>query len=89
MFVTIRGRRWQIVEAKPSITNSRGECDHPNALNKMIRIHPRQDSEQERLDTIIHEVLHAALWDLSEEAIAETATDLTIILSRLGYQRAS
>lgn len=41
---------------------------------------------KKRLDTEIHEFLHAAFPDLSEEAVTETATDLARILWSLGYR---
>jgi len=67
---------------------NRGECDAPTTIGKEIWIDPKQASELDRLDTIIHEVIHAAFWDLSEDAVAETASDLALILSQLGYVRA-
>jgi hypothetical protein len=42
---------------------------------------------QKRLDTEIHEFLHCAYPDLSEEAVDITASDLARILYGLGYRR--
>lgn len=39
------------------------------------------------LEILIHEILHAANWDLDEHAIQETAEDLANILWKLGYRR--
>jgi hypothetical protein len=44
-------------------------------------------TEFEELDTTIHEALHAAYPDLSEEAIDETATDLARLLLARGFGR--
>lgn len=39
-----------------------------------------------RLDTEIHEALHACLWDLDEEAILEIAGDIAAFLYSSGYR---
>jgi len=39
-----------------------------------------------RLDTIIHECLHKAYPDMSEDAVNEGATDFARLLWRLGYR---
>ena len=36
------------------------------------------------LDTYIHEAMHCCLWDTSEEAVHESATDIARFLWRLG-----
>jgi hypothetical protein len=38
------------------------------------------------LDTLIHEMLHAAMPDLDEDAIYETASDVAKVLWDLGYR---
>lgn len=84
MYVTIRGKRWKLELDQPIYDY--GVCDPPDAPNKRIRI-KKGMSDQDELSTIIHEVLHAAYWDLDEEAIDTTADDLARILRRLGYRR--
>jgi hypothetical protein len=44
----------------------------------------RSLSSQALLDTTVHEVLHAARPEMSEEAVAETATIIARVLHRLG-----
>jgi len=39
------------------------------------------------LDTIVHESLHACLWDLDEEAVAESAADVARLLWRVGWRK--
>jgi hypothetical protein len=39
------------------------------------------------MDSLIHEILHAALWDLDEEAVTETANAISAALWRVGYRR--
>jgi hypothetical protein len=46
-------------------------------------------SELDELDTTIHEALHAAYPDLSEDAIDEAATDLARLLLARGFGRIS
>jgi len=36
------------------------------------------------LDTVVHEVLHACRPEMSEEAVAETASTIARVLHRLG-----
>ena len=42
----------------------------------------------QRLDTIIHETLHAALPLLDEEAVRASATDIARVLTKSGYKYA-
>ena len=38
------------------------------------------------LEVHIHEALHACCWDLSEDAVTETARDIARFLTRLGVK---
>ena len=80
----LRGKYWEIRRDKlpPKLD---GLCD-PNA--KRITIQPQLSGERE-LDVLIHEMLHACHWDLAEESITETASDLARVLFRLGYRKNS
>lgn len=81
----IRGRVWGFVRRKlPSGTF--GLCDPPAKPGKRISIDNRLRGRLE-MDTTIHELLHAACWDLSEEAVDETATDISRALWRIGYRK--
>jgi hypothetical protein len=42
----------------------------------------------QRIDTIIHETLHAALPLLDEAAVRSTATDIARVLLKAGYKHA-
>lgn len=57
-----------------NLGNARGSCDPPTKPNKEIRIISSLKG-QELLEVMLHEILHAALWDLDEQAIEETAED--------------
>ncbi len=65
---------------------ARGDVDAPHRPNKQIRI--RADlKDEERLEVIIHEITHAAIWDASEETVTEFSHDLARILYRhLAYR---
>jgi len=62
-----------------------GEMDPIGVPGKEIRVALQQTSV-DVIDTLIHELLHAALPDISEEAITETATDIARVLHRLGVR---
>lgn len=62
-----------------------GLCDHPTTPGREIWIHSSLKAE-DMLDTIIHELLHAALPDLKEETVLEIGTDMARVLWDLGYR---
>ena len=64
-----------------------GESEGVCVRNKrLIRIALGYQEDQ-MLDSVVHEILHAALWDLDEEAVEETANAISSALIRLGYKR--
>lgn len=63
-----------------------GTCDPPFKRNKKIKIDTSVE-EDEMLDTIIHEALHACYWDLDEMAVSEAADSLAQLLWDCGYRR--
>ena len=69
----IRGKMWN-VRRVPNLGNARGSCDPPKKPNKEIKLLSSLRG-QELLEVLLHEILHAALWDLDEQAIEETAAD--------------
>lgn len=78
---TFRGRRWRVLW-ETIRGNAVGYAEKP--IHTLI-IDPRY-CERELLETIVHESLHACLWDLDEEAITATASDISRLLWRLGYR---
>ncbi len=83
MRVKIAGRYWrlQFVERLPKML---GVTDNPKRKNKGIRIRRSLKGEL-LLDTIIHELLHAAQWDFGEEWIDHTATQIASVLTAAGW----
>lgn len=60
-----------------------GECLHES---RTIRI-PVEGDTPDELDTIIHEVVHAACPWLDEWIVAETGTAVAKLLWRLGWRK--
>ena len=58
----------------PFLGKKLGDCDAPQTKNKQIRILSSLEG-QEKLRVLLHEFLHAALWDLDEEVIEEISSD--------------
>jgi len=87
--VTIGGKRWNLefVRIRPRTGEEfadNGNIDSPDTRQKKIRINRTLRGEK-RLDTIIHEILHAADWNKDESWIEEISTDIARILTKLGY----
>jgi hypothetical protein len=76
--IKIRDQRWRI-RWVPNLGENDGCCDYDN---KIIRIAKGQ-TRQSELDTVIHEITHAALPDVCEESVTEFATDLVAALIKL------
>jgi hypothetical protein len=79
----INGKRWRLVYTTQGSRD--GQCDHPEVSGKKIVIHHRRDKSR-MLDTLIHECLHAAGWDMSEEWVDTTARDIARILWDQGWR---
>lgn len=82
----IRGKRYRVRTAR--LVKNWGECDHPATPGKEIRI-SNELAGFDLLETLIHEAVHGALWDLSEEAVDEASHSIAILLWRLGYRSPS
>lgn len=79
--ITIRGKRWKLIFGKTA-KGIDGLCD---LEAKTITVNDRLKGER-LLDVLLHEILHAAHWDLDEAAVAETATDAARIAWGLGWR---
>lgn len=87
MHFTLLGKRWQLTYT-PVFDSPKtiGECDPPGRVNKAIRIKRRLPPDVE-LETLIHECLHAAAWDMFDEAfVTQLAADIARLLIRLGWR---
>lgn len=79
-----RGRRFIISAERPR--KMRGYCEDPKSPEKMINI-PVRGKSQDNLTTIIHEGLHACLWDTAEDSVEETSESIAKLLWRLGWRK--
>jgi len=84
----INGRTWrvQFLEAR-AMGKAWGLCNHPPGRHPTISIR-RSLTEPAMLDTLVHEVLHAARPELDEEAVDSTATAIAKALYRAGWRQA-
>ena len=88
MRAVIRKETWSIVSEVQD--GELGFCDRDGERGQVMTIGIKDGlGELDELDTTIHEGLHAAYPDLSEEAIDETATDLARLLLARGFGRVS
>jgi hypothetical protein len=77
---TIRDQVWRVEFAH---IGDFGHCEYGSCRRtRRIRLSPSQ-SDGELLDTVIHEMIHAQDWDLSEEAVTQRATEIATVLQRL------
>lgn len=87
MKIKLRGRTYELLFTREDISIVEdGTCDYPTTKHKKIRIKPHLEPARE-LDVVIHECLHACCWDLSEETVTQSATDIAKILWALGWRK--
>jgi hypothetical protein len=61
------------------------DCSAPSDAKREIRV--RQVLRgRARLETVIHEALHAQTWTRSEDDVRRSARELAALLWRLGYR---
>lgn len=77
--LTIAGKRWT-VRLKRSITHNGVPCDGLCVYEKSELWIRSGLKGQELVDTVAHEVMHAAGWNLHEEFVGQTATDIAAAL---------
>jgi hypothetical protein len=75
----IRGKVWD-VRYVPNMEMD-GWCDSPETKGKQIRIAKRCKGLR-RLVVLLHEGIHAGLWDLDESVVEELAEDLGRLIWR-------
>ena len=81
MRIRIRGRYFTMTFERLPATHD-GSCNYEG---REIKIRKTLRGERQ-LEVVIHELLHAAHWDLDESAVEETAEDLARVLWKLGYR---
>lgn len=86
MIITILGKRWKLKRPRSLQGGEMGYCQAPDTPDKSIGVLASLRGEQE-LETLLHEMLHAADWHKDEEWIERVAADIARALTRLGYTR--
>jgi hypothetical protein len=84
---SFRNKRWRI-EHK-GIKGRWGECENPDAKDKVLVLPKLHHGSKVLMEVAIHEGLHACLWDLNEEPVHDTARDISSFLWRLGFRHIS
>lgn len=88
--ISINGSQWRLRFVDPgpwTFDEPMGECSHPESSKKEILISNKLEGK-ELVEIIIHEMLHASMWIVSEETVDQTAKDISnaliIILKEVG-----
>jgi hypothetical protein len=86
MQITIMGKRYHLKYVTRLPGDVLGLCDHPDNAHKLIRLTKgmRQDKE---LEITVHELLHAANWQLDHDWVIQTSRDVSRVLFRLGWRK--
>lgn len=85
--VTIVGKHWTLRYVP--LRKIDGDCDAPTTPGKEIRVARRllhRDRQQRLMETLVHECLHAANWNLSEEHVTQASSDITNVLWASGFR---
>lgn len=80
--LTVRGKRFKV----KNVSAPKGRCQIPTAKGKEIHIPVDGDSLGE-LVVIIHELLHAAFWDLDEASVNQVGHDIGRVLWALNWRK--
>lgn len=82
---TMLGKRWRLVHVA-GIKND-GDCDAPTTPGKTIRIRQAlRGRDREYLETVLHELLHAADWHKEHEWVEDVSAAAARLLCRLGFR---
>lgn len=85
-YIKIKNKKWFVgFVGSKHLRGSWGECDYPSTRNPKIYVYKNQD-KRNLVNTLFHEILHAARPELCEEAVTETADVLEKALNKLGYE---
>lgn len=84
--IKIRGKRYRFERTGHVGSDCWGYCTDPSTPNRVIKVHSHLKDDQE-LEFIIHEMIHACFWDLDEDVVREVGRDLSKALWRMGYRR--
>lgn len=84
--ISIRGVEYRVVLTDDLEEDVYGFCDDPKwDGDRVIAIHRRLRGKR-RVEIIVHELLHALFWHLSEGVVEEAARDIAEVLWKFGYR---
>ena len=84
--IKIRGEWWIIKHCSPIWIGDEILYGEPLHDQKIIKIYDETHrTEEAEVDTILHEILHAVLPDIGEDAISSAAIAQTGALKALGF----
>jgi hypothetical protein len=83
---TIRNTRFRVIDSATRNDEILGYCSNPIYPRPEICM-PINGDEKDDLICILHELIHGACFDLSEDAVDEISTDIGKILWRLGWRK--
>lgn len=86
MRIHVLGKRYDL-RFVSRLKGKLGDCDHSETKDKRIRI-LKSLRGRDKMDVIIHELLHAANWHLTEEFVNQFAEDCAKVLDQLGFKEA-
>lgn len=81
MRIKILGKYWDLRFTHHGLSNNDGECESPDTPDKKIRVKPSLSGKR-ALESVIHEMHHAADWHKDEEWVHEVAEDQARVLCR-------
>lgn len=81
-----RNKRYQVILTNNIPRDRNGDCDKPTAINKSIRIKANL-GPRHFLEVALDEGIHACLWDVDNDIVADIAHSLSSYLWKLGYRR--
>ena len=80
------GKKYWTLRFSPNLHDFGDMVDPGRAAGRVLRVATWQ-SEEERLDTTLHEAIHCCLPQLDENAVTDLANDLSRLLWKLRYRR--
>ena len=82
MKAAILGNAWTLLF--PGRINRKGDWGQCDSKERTIKV-LKALRGQNRLEIVLHEMLHAAGWHIDEEFVAEFSRDAAQVLTDLGY----
>ena len=86
MKIRLRGKWWKVLFKPLAKQGGKYVWGTIDMDARTITFHSKAKG-QNLMDVVIHEGLHACFWDIDEEAIDQSAQDITRLLVKLGFKQ--